>query len=639
MSGVPTKADIIQAFKEYDATNSGLLTEKQAIAALRDLDNLPFTLDEIKQQVSLGKQTAADANGRIIANDFATYLSFEIMKKGPKQQPQAQNSNNNNQNNNGNDNPFDIFGLFDDSNNNTNANNNNLNQNQAKIGTLRNKPKDMTVNINANNNIKRMNVVVTPVGNNVNGNGTEDQKVDMSASYSPTAAKQDELPDFFGHSLASPVYGDGKTGQQDNGWDIDIFSSDDDNNKKNNNNTSNLGSPTPSTPNINYAPETPQAHKRTNSAGSGGTGLLPAPRQAKESRQKSPKSRTRPSSPNDNNEDDSLFPFANNNDNSNNNEPDSPNSDKKSKRKERKRKQKKNKDRGSADNSDNDDDTGDKDKDKESKDKSKTKDSDKADQPQKKKRHKTDAIAEMKRGTAMLKYGRHGFPHFRRFQLSRDNRRLLWYSRKKSLAETHIEVKDVREVLEGQQTDVFKQCTQQTLKKASFSVVYGSKLKTLDVVAKSQEEAQLWTKGLKGLMKANKVGKLHKVVQILVDVPYADITKPKGKEPKRDPTATQEYSAELMQTIEHTLKESQKTFEMIERLAESKNVQESQEYENTSILVSEIEQRLNEVENGLTQKNVDLIELKRDVWVLKVDVTVLEEKLKVLSKGGAALYL
>lgn len=131
---------------------------------------------------------------------------------------------------------------------------------------------------------------------------------------------------------------------------------------------------------------------------------------------------------------------------------------------------------------------------------------------------------------------------------------------------------DIKDVLEGQQTEVFKQCTQRTLKKASFSIIYGAKLKTLDVVAKSQEEAQLWTKGLKGLMKANKVGKLHKVVQILVDVPYVDITKPKGKEPTRDPNSKQQFSAELIQTIEHTLRESKKTFEVILKLSDSKHV-------------------------------------------------------------------
>merc|ERR1712083_1009316 len=85
----------------------------------------------------------------------------------------------------------------------------------------------------------------------------------------------------------------------------------------------------------------------------------------------------------------------------------------------------------------------------------------------------------------------------------------------------HVKVRDMKDILSGQQTEVFKQCTQKTLEKASFSIIYGTKLKSLD------EEAELWIKGLKGLIKANQQGKLHKVVQILVDVDFKDISKTK----------------------------------------------------------------------------------------------------------------
>eukprot|EP01084_Bolivina_argentea_P030728 56889_1 len=90
----------------------------------------------------------------------------------------------------------------------------------------------------------------------------------------------------------------------------------------------------------------------------------------------------------------------------------------------------------------------------------------------KKKRPKIDAIVVMKRGAAMLKYGRRGFPHFRWFQISHDLTKLLWYSREKGLSETHVTIPDIRDILNGQQTEVFKQCTQKTLEKASFSIIY-----------------------------------------------------------------------------------------------------------------------------------------------------------------------
>eukprot|EP01084_Bolivina_argentea_P030727 56885_1 len=259
----------------------------------------------------------------------------------------------------------------------------------------------------------------------------------------------------------------------------------------------------------------------------------------------------------------------------------------------------------------------------------------------KKKKPKIDAIVVMKRGAAMLKYGRRGFPHFRRFQISHDLSKLLWYSRKKGLSETHVAIPDMKDILKGQETEVFKQCTQKTLEKASFSIIYGPKMKSLDVVAKSSEEAMLWIKGLKGLIKANQQGKLHKVVQILVDVDFKDISKTKYRQCSDDERRKYESQhksrPELVHTISQTLLQSRKIFQSLVKITASNNVQKSNEYENVQTLTSEIEERLDEIEFGLQNKTADLTDLKRDVWVLKVDVTVLEEKAKVLSKIKTAI--
>jgi len=183
----------------------------------------------------------------------------------------------------------------------------------------------------------------------------------------------------------------------------------------------------------------------------------------------------------------------------------------------------------------------------------------------------------------------------------------------------------------------FKQCSQPTLEKASFSIIYGSKLNTLDLVAKSAEEAQLWVKGLKGLMKARDHGKLQKVVQILVDVNYTDMTKPRYRQTSNaeDPSKNEylkEYDShpELVQLIDQTLKQSRKTYEEIAKMAQTETIQKSQEYQNISVLTSEVEQRLDDLEFALAHRTIELVELKRDVWVVKVDVTVIDEKLKVL---------
>ena len=50
------------------------------MAALKEM-NLPFTAQELAQHVAVGKQVTGDANGKIKLNDFATYMSFEVVKK------------------------------------------------------------------------------------------------------------------------------------------------------------------------------------------------------------------------------------------------------------------------------------------------------------------------------------------------------------------------------------------------------------------------------------------------------------------------------------------------------------------------------------------------------------------------------
>lgn len=46
--------------------------------------------------------------------------------------------------------------------------------------------------------------------------------------------------------------------------------------------------------------------------------------------------------------------------------------------------------------------------------------------------HHIDALAFMKHGSSFLKYGRWGTPHYRFFQISKDNHKLIWYSDAKS---------------------------------------------------------------------------------------------------------------------------------------------------------------------------------------------------------------
>ena len=111
-----------------------------------------------------------------------------------------------------------------------------------------------------------------------------------------------------------------------------------------------------------------------------------------------------------------------------------------------------------------------------------------------------NAIAWMKNGSAMLKYGRFGYPHFRHFELSEDGTHLQWYSSSKKLGKSRIGLNQVIMLQKGQLTDTFKKHLQPRLASCSFSLIYGNGSKTLDVITKNKSAYSIWTKGLEAII-------------------------------------------------------------------------------------------------------------------------------------------
>jgi len=595
------------------------MTAKQMLAACRTIADLGFSNEELIGYVKEGQDVAGDGSGKIKMNEFASYLAFEAKKKFKKTAPSADAPSTATNGHSDYLNPFaDLDFLSGD--------------------TASGPPQPSPHKLPSTGSATKITITPDPHHSSV-GNLSNTSNLSMAGSYSPTQSDPTDLPKWFGHSLEtitnhpeqpSTVFDDNPFGFLD---DDDQKQSAPQPLKLMNVNTNDLifTESAPSSPKSgvsqkpNLSPKKAKnlkksRHQATRSA----MGLLPAPRSKGDpvTRPKSKKKKSRKGvhgqhamSASFNNlfavgiEDLGLDGLKNVDIEALKEPPESVPT-------ERARiKLTKSQSERSFPAA------------------PKTKAPAAGAAP---KRPKIDAVVEMKRGAAMLKYGRRGFPHFRRFQVSQDLTKLLWYSRKKSLGETHVAVRDMKDILSGQQTEVFKQCTQKTLEKASFSIIYGSKMKTLDVVAKSAEEAELWIKGLKGLIKANSQGKLHKVVQILVDVDFKDISKTKYRTASDDERRKHELQhkqrPELVHTIEQTLQQSRKIFVSLTKLSKLNNVRNSSEYENIQTLTSEIEERLEEIEYGMQNKTADLQDVKRDVWVLKVDVTVMEEKVKVLSK-------
>merc|ERR1719216_141951 len=258
-----------------------------------------------------------------------------------------------------------------------------------------------------------------------------------------------------------------------------------------------------------------------------------------------------------------------------------------------------------------------------------------------KKKKETNALDELHRGAALLKYPRRsGFPHFKHIQLSADNLRIEWFSKRKKPDQTCIWIKDVREVVRGQETEVFKKFHQKTLEKSSFSIVYGPSYRTLDVAAKSIDECKMWVKCILKLIDVYKAKKresdLTAVNELFVGILFKDRNRPmsrqgsgnfiranSSKNLKIDPVALKE--------IEKDMDNLSKTYSKTIAMSQKPLITKSNQYANIQYVLSELEERIEELTYEVA--NIRDTELaKREVWRANVDLSAIQEKVEVLLK-------
>ncbi|KAJ0241679.1 Regulator of chromosome condensation [Hirschfeldia incana] len=113
-------------------------------------------------------------------------------------------------------------------------------------------------------------------------------------------------------------------------------------------------------------------------------------------------------------------------------------------------------------------------------------------------RENDQAIAILKKGAYLLKYGRRGKPKFYPFRLSSDEIFLLWYCGK---TEKRLKLSSVTRIIPGQRTSVFRRYPQPTKEYQSFSLIYGDR--SLDLVCKDKDEAEFWITTLRALLSRN----------------------------------------------------------------------------------------------------------------------------------------
>lgn len=105
------------------------------------------------------------------------------------------------------------------------------------------------------------------------------------------------------------------------------------------------------------------------------------------------------------------------------------------------------------------------------------------------------AITALKKGAYLLKYGRRGKPKFCPFRLANDESILIWYSGKE---EKHLRLSHVSRIVSGQRTPIFQRYPRPEKEYQSFSLIYNDR--SLDLICKDKEEAEVWFSGLKALI-------------------------------------------------------------------------------------------------------------------------------------------
>ncbi|XP_043706595.1 PH, RCC1 and FYVE domains-containing protein 1-like isoform X2 [Telopea speciosissima] len=111
------------------------------------------------------------------------------------------------------------------------------------------------------------------------------------------------------------------------------------------------------------------------------------------------------------------------------------------------------------------------------------------------KRDVEQAITSLKKGTYLLKYGRRGKPKFCPFRLANDESLLIWYSGKE---ERQLKLNHVSRIIPGQRTAIFQRYPQPDKEYQSFSLIYSDR--SLDLICKDKDEAEVWFVGLKALI-------------------------------------------------------------------------------------------------------------------------------------------
>ncbi|XP_072022051.1 inactive phospholipase C-like protein 1 [Amphiura filiformis] len=110
----------------------------------------------------------------------------------------------------------------------------------------------------------------------------------------------------------------------------------------------------------------------------------------------------------------------------------------------------------------------------------------------------SDCLAFMQAGCELIKVRSQSRQYHRVFSLNEDMTELRWHPTSKKPDKARILVEAIKEVRIGKNTDTFRarESTMEFPEDCAFSVIFGDHFETLDLVASSADEANIWVTGL-----------------------------------------------------------------------------------------------------------------------------------------------
>ncbi|MBN3314352.1 PLCL2 protein, partial [Atractosteus spatula] len=118
----------------------------------------------------------------------------------------------------------------------------------------------------------------------------------------------------------------------------------------------------------------------------------------------------------------------------------------------------------------------------------------------------SDCINSMVEGSDLKKVRSNSRVYQRSFLLDADMQSLRWEPSKKESEKAKIDIKSIKEVRTGKNTDIFRAngVYDQISEDCAFSVIYGENYESLDLVANSADVANIWVTGLRYLISYGK---------------------------------------------------------------------------------------------------------------------------------------